>query len=115
MTLSCPHCQQLKRELQQQNLPDLEESVVFIYASSDSMPELSPEIADLEQALATQFPVLWDSAGVVSASFHVSGVPTAYQVAPGGRIRARASGVPRVLKLVGRQVDDYLARVTDGD
>ena len=107
VTRTCQYCTDLKENLLDQDLPDLNNRLVFVNSSKNKLHDLSPEIQEFETQLANLYPVLLDSTQSVYLAYNVRGVPTTYLIDEEGKIVASEVG-PGGLGIVRRLIEEIL-------
>ncbi len=106
VTTTCRYCNELKANLVDAGLPDLEGRLVFIHGpDDDSMPPEPPE-GSIEARIRGLYPVLQDTTGQTSLAYYAVSVPTAYRIDSKGTVVAAARGAAPVLQLVGKLAQD---------
>ena len=86
VTAECPYCQKLKKKLEAFEL-NADQQFVFICTGEEGARKIS-------ETYSFNYPVLIDSAGVISQAYKTPGVPTVYQLDTEGNVVDLVVGWP---------------------
>ena len=86
VTAECPYCQKLNKKLEAFEL-SADQQLVFICTGEEGARKI-------RETYSFAYPVLIDSAGVISQAYKTPGVPTVYQIDTEGNVVDLAVGWP---------------------
>lgn len=103
VTPTCPYCRELKTEVLERELPELDGRLVFV--TSSVVDSNAPAgILDVETRVGALYPVAVDTGRVAFEAYRAQSVPTVYLVDAEGRVSDSSVGAPDGLALIDRFV-----------